>query len=94
MASKAETDEHSGAWKHGDTRELPADALQAIQVRGRYHEITIDKQGSITNRLLLVGEYDSYSQVYKLNGTRWKILTHTSLSAGRTVYTLVCVEEG
>jgi len=93
MAAKVETDGHSGAWKDGDTRELPADVLQAIQLQGRYHEITIDRQGSITNRLLIVGEYDSYSQIYELNGTRWKILTHTSLPAGRVVYTLLCVGE-
>jgi hypothetical protein len=92
MAAEVGTDGHSGAWKDGDTRELPVDVLQAIQIQGRYHEITIDRQGSVTNHVLLVGGYDSYSQVYELNGTRWKILTHTSLPAGRTIYTLLSQE--
>lgn len=71
------------SWEPGDTRELPEHLLKAIQISGRYHEITIDPSGGqITDQLFIEGRYDSYSQVYELNGTRWKILSHTNLQGG------------
>jgi len=61
---------------------------------GRYHEVTIDpSDGRVTDELVIEGRYDSCSQVYELNGTRWKILSHTNLQEGQTICTLVCVTE-
>lgn len=39
------------------------------------------------------GFYDSYSQVYELEGKRWKVRDQVSKPAGDTIYTLVCVNE-
>jgi hypothetical protein len=41
----------------------------------------------------LDGHFDSYSQVYELDGRRWKVQSQLSRSSGETVYTLVCVNE-
>ncbi len=41
----------------------------------------------------LEGKYDSYAQVYELDGHRWKIQGQLSHPSGDTVYTLVCVNE-
>ena len=51
----------------------------------------------LTRRVLkqaqLEGKFDSYSQVYDLDGQRWKIQGQVSQPNGETVYTLVAVEE-
>ena len=39
------------------------------------------------------GLFDSYSQVYQLDGKRWKVRDQISKPTGETVYTLVCVNE-
>ena len=39
------------------------------------------------------GLFDSYSQVYDLDGSRWKVREQMSLASGETVVTLVCVNE-
>ncbi len=93
MAPEFEIRAHTGGWKSVDRCELPEDVLRNIQIRGRYHEVTIDNEGLIVNRLLIIGHYDSYAQVYELNGARWKIASHTSLPGGRTVCTLVYAGE-
>ncbi len=41
----------------------------------------------------LEGKYDSYSQVYELDGERWKIQGQLSHPSGETFYTLVCLSE-
>ncbi len=41
----------------------------------------------------LAGKFDSYSQVYELDGYRWKIQGQVNMPSGETVYTLVCVNE-
>ncbi len=41
----------------------------------------------------LEGKFDSYGQVYLLDGQRWKVQSRVNMPAGETVYTLVCVEE-
>ncbi|MGA3328328.1 MAG: hypothetical protein ABSF45_28085 [Terriglobia bacterium] len=41
----------------------------------------------------LEGKYDSYSQIYKLDGRQWKIQGQLSHPSGDTIYTLVCVNE-
>jgi hypothetical protein len=66
-----------------DTRELAEHVLKAIQIYGRYHEVTINPlDGRVTDELRIEGRYDSYSQFYELNGTRWKIVSHTNLQGG------------
>ncbi len=39
------------------------------------------------------GLYDSYSQVYDLDGLRWKVRDQMSKLNGETIYTVVCVNE-
>lgn len=39
------------------------------------------------------GLFDSYSQVYDLDGQRWKVRDQISQPSGDTLYTLVCVNE-
>ncbi|MGH9404057.1 MAG: hypothetical protein ACRD2P_18395 [Terriglobia bacterium] len=39
------------------------------------------------------GLFDSYSQVYDLDGKRWKVRDQMSQPNGQTLYTLVCVNE-
>lgn len=39
------------------------------------------------------GLFDSYSQVYDLDGRRWKVRDQISQPSGDTLYTLVCVNE-
>lgn len=41
----------------------------------------------------LEGRYDSYSQVYQLDGLGWKVQSQMSHPSGETIYTLVCVNE-
>jgi hypothetical protein len=41
----------------------------------------------------LESKYDSYSQVYELDGARWKIQGKMCQPTGETIYTLVCVNE-
>lgn len=41
----------------------------------------------------LEGRFDSYAQVYALDGKPWKILGKVSQRSGETLYTLVCVNE-
>ena len=42
-------------------------------------------------QIRLEGKYDSYSQVYELDGRLWKIQGQVSTPSGETIYTLVCV---
>lgn len=41
----------------------------------------------------LEGKFDSYSQLYELDGQRWKIQGRVSQPNGETLFTLVSVEE-
>ncbi len=41
----------------------------------------------------LEGRFDSYAQVYELDGKQWKVQSRMSQASGETLYTLVCVEE-
>jgi hypothetical protein len=41
----------------------------------------------------LEGKFDSYDQVYELDGRRWKIQGQVSQPSGETLYTLACVNE-
>ncbi len=41
----------------------------------------------------LEGHFESYSQVYEIDGKRWKVNGQTSMPSGETIYTLVCVNE-
>ena len=47
----------------------------------------------VLKAIRLEGRYDSYSQIYELDGLRWKIQSQTSQPSGETIYTLVCVNE-
>jgi hypothetical protein len=76
------------------TCELAEHVLKAIQLYGRYHEVTINPaDGRVIDALHIEGWYDSYSQVYELNGTRWKIVSHTSLQGGQSFCGLLRVNE-
>ena len=44
-------------------------------------------------QLNLEGKFDSYSQVYEIDGHSWKVQGHMSQMSGETLYTLVCVDE-
>lgn len=44
-------------------------------------------------RIQLEGRFDSYSQVYELDGLRWKVQSQMSQPSGETIYMLVCVNE-
>ena len=44
-------------------------------------------------RLRLEDKYDSYSQLYELDGRGWKIQSQVSQPSGETLFTLVCVDE-
>jgi hypothetical protein len=39
------------------------------------------------------GLFDSYSQVYNLDGKRWKVRDQMSQPSGETICTIVCVNE-
>lgn len=41
----------------------------------------------------LESRFDSYSQLYDLDGRRWRVQGKVSKPTGETIYTLVCVEE-
>jgi hypothetical protein len=56
---------------------------------GDTREIT----GEILKKMRIEGLFDSYSQVYDLDGKRWKVRDQVSKPTGETVYTLVCVNE-
>ncbi len=47
----------------------------------------------VLRRIQLEGRYDSYSQVYELDGLCWKVQSQMSQPSGETIYTLVCVNE-
>ena len=38
-------------------------------------------------------QFDSYAQVYELDGRRWKVQSRVSQPSGESIYTLVCVNE-
>jgi hypothetical protein len=44
-------------------------------------------------KVRLEGMFDSYSQLYELDGRRWKVREQVSQPNGETVFTLVCVNE-
>ncbi len=54
---------------------------------------TRDVREHALKQVRLEGKYDSYSQVYELDGRRWKIQAQLSHPSGDTIYTLVCVNE-
>lgn len=39
------------------------------------------------------GRFDSYSQIYELDGRHWKVQGKVSKPTGETLYTVVCVDE-
>ncbi|MGH9377119.1 MAG: hypothetical protein ACRD1J_13285 [Terriglobia bacterium] len=47
----------------------------------------------VLKRARIEGLYESYSQVYKLDGARWKVRDQMSKPDGETLYTIVCVNE-
>ena len=53
--------------------------------------------GELSERALkqaqIDGKFDSYSQVYDLDGRRRKVQEQVSQPTGETVYTLGCVDE-
>lgn len=48
---------------------------------------------TVLKQAQIEGKYDSYSQVYELDGRRWKVQGKVNQPTGRTIYTLVCVNE-
>jgi len=54
---------------------------------------TRDLSERVLKQAQLEGKFDSYSQVYELEGQRWKIQGRVSQSNGETLFTLVAVEE-
>jgi hypothetical protein len=74
--------------------ELPEHILRAIRMEGAYREMAIDSAtGRVLSLLFLKGFYDSYSDVYDLNGHRWKIQCHMATPTGETIYTLEHVRD-
>lgn len=47
----------------------------------------------VLRKLQLEDRYDSYSQVYELDGQRWKVQGQVNRPSGETLCTLVCVNE-
>jgi hypothetical protein len=45
----------------------------------------------VLKQIRLEGRYDSYSQIYELDGHPWKVQGQVSQPSGETIYTLVCV---
>jgi hypothetical protein len=69
--------------------ELPKEVLAAIRNDGLYHEVTIDPASDkILAQVHLAGSYDSYSDIYQLNGERWKIAGHRSWPSGQDTYVM------
>ena len=54
---------------------------------------TRDISEKVLRKAHLEGRFDSYSQVYELDGSRWKVQGQVSQPTGDTIYTLVCVNE-
>ncbi len=54
---------------------------------------TRELPGLVLKKARLEGRFDSYSQIYDLDGRRWKIREQVSKPTGETLYTLVCVNE-
>jgi hypothetical protein len=74
--------------------ELPTEVLLAIRSHGVYDEVAIDPtSGRVLARVHLTGHYDSYSDTYEINGTRWKVEGHKSWSRGEDTYTMKLEEE-
>lgn len=48
---------------------------------------------SVLKQARIQGLFDSYSQVYDLDGKRWKVRDQISQESGGTLYTIVCVNE-
>ncbi len=48
---------------------------------------------ALLEKARLEGRFDSYSQVYEMDGRRWKVRTKVSRSTGETLTTLVCVDD-
>ncbi len=47
----------------------------------------------VLNAARIKGQFNSYSQLYELDGKRWKVRGKVSMASGDTMYSLVCVEE-
>lgn len=54
---------------------------------------TCDVSEGALKKARIDGRFDSYSQVYQIEGKRWKVQSQMSRASGDTVYTLVCVNE-
>jgi hypothetical protein len=68
---------------------LPERVLKAIRIEGRYREVKIDATtGKVLGFVSLQGFYDSYEDIYNLNGWYWKVRCHTAMADGQTTYTL------
>jgi len=67
------------------------DGFNVLQNRkvGDTCELT-DKQ---IRQLEMNGAFDSYDQVYEIEGRKWKIRTKVARADSSTVFTLQCVEE-
>jgi hypothetical protein len=67
------------------------DAFNVLQsnTAGDTCELT-DKQ---IRQLEMDGAFDSYDQVYEIEGRRWKIRTKIARPDSSTLFTLQCVEE-
>lgn len=48
---------------------------------------------TVLETLKIEGKYDSYFQVYELDGLRWKTQSKITRPTGETFYILVCLEE-
>jgi hypothetical protein len=49
-----------------------------------------DKQ---IHQLEIDGAFDSYDQLYEIEGKKWKIRNKTALADSSTIFTLQCVED-
>ncbi len=68
--------------------------MDAFNVLGNWNvgdtrELT-DKQ---IHALEMNGAFDSYHQVYEIDGKKWKVRTKVARPDSSTVFTLQCVEE-
>ena len=49
---------------------------------------------TILKELLIAGKFDSYSQMYEIDGLNWKIQSKVARPTGETFFLLLCLNKG
>lgn len=69
-------------------------------MRNPFHVIKSWKPGdlrqipeALLEKARFEGRFDSYSQVYEMDGRRWKVRSKVNRPTGETLMTLVCVDD-